>query len=122
MANNGLVWNVYVEHFNRQKIVQYNVFDHIDFLADIQREIKQIPETQDDDIYRERVSSVLRSVMMYYFWAKCEWEITLTSWPPNIKGFRDVQVDVYDQVDMNWDAFVDYVMENLGDILKARIK
>ena len=122
MANNGLVWNVYVEHFNRQKIVPYNIFDHTDFLADIQKEIKRIPETQDDEEYIESVSSVLRSVMMYYFWSKCEWEIVLTSWPTNIRGFHDEKVDVYDQVRLNWDSFVDYVMAHLEDILKARIE
>ena len=74
---------------------------------------------------------------MYYYWAKCEWEVVITSWPPHINMDEldrinkqrksefakydrepyclcintDVRkkIDVYSQVMLNFDIFVDYV-------------
>lgn len=55
---------------------------------------------------------VPESEWMYYFWSKCEWEVLLTSW---VHGGRDdapeLKIDVYYQLKMNWDHFVDYVWQ-----------
>lgn len=45
---------------------------------------------------------------MYYFWSKCEWEIILSDFPPS-KKFQEKKVDVYEQVMLNWDIFINYV-------------
>lgn len=38
----------------------------------------------------------------------------MTSWPPDTTGrFKDKKIDVYDQIQMNWDVFADYVWTNL---------
>ena len=48
---------------------------------------------------------------MYYFWAKCEWEVLIKPWVGG-KGVEDKKVDVCWQIMNNWDAFVDYVWNN----------
>lgn len=43
---------------------------------------------------------------MYYMWSKCEYEIILSPWTGRAD---DIKIDVYDQIMMNFDKFVDYV-------------
>ena len=42
---------------------------------------------------------------MYYMWSKCEYEIILS---PLTGRADDIKIDVYDQIMMNFDRFVDY--------------
>ena len=98
-------WFVFVESVNRKEIYEMNVFDHGGFTADLEKFLKKRPT-------REELSEELRHITMYYFWSKCEWEVLLTSW---VHGGRDDaperKIDVYDQLKMNWDHFVDYVWQ-----------
>ena len=48
---------------------------------------------------------------MYYFWSKCEYEILITTWFER-KDFKDEKIDVYDQLQLNWNAFIDYIWKN----------
>ena len=43
---------------------------------------------------------------MYYMWSKSEYEIIVSPW---VGRAEDIKIDVYSQVHMNWDRFVDYV-------------
>ena len=98
-------WFVFVESVNRKEIYEMNVFDHGGFTADLEKFLKKRPT-------REELSEELRHITMYYFWSKCEWEVLLTSW---VHGGRDdapkLKIDVYYQLKMNWDHFVDYVWQ-----------
>lgn len=42
---------------------------------------------------------------MYYFWSKCEYEIILSPWAGQAD---DIKIDIYNQIMMNFDRFVDY--------------
>ena len=125
-----LEWNVYTHNFNGKSIEKYNIFNHGRFMEDVKKELKKC-ETKEE--FAER----LRRDLFYYFGSKCEWEIVVTSWTPHItvselerlnkereetiekygrEPYRlyvnpDVgeKIDVYEQVMMNWDLFVDYV-------------
>ena len=107
-AYQPLVWNVYYEDCNRRCISTYNILGHSGFYADCQKAAKQATK----DGFREAV----RRGLMYYFWSKCEWEIVLTCWPPKREGisFEDEKIDVYDQVMLNFDRFIDYLWSNRG--------
>lgn len=98
-------WFVFAESVNRKEIYEMNVFDHGGFTADLEKFLKKRPT-------REELSEELRHITMYYFWSKCEWEVLLTSW---VRGGHDdspkLKIDVYDQLKMNWDHFVDYVWQ-----------
>ena len=85
------------------------------------------------EVFEPAVLHALR----YYFWAKCEYEIILTDWPTHIskEEFDRIRstnedpkyrftidpeygekVDIYDQVMLNKDIFIDYLWANIDSI------
>lgn len=121
MAKDGtdkLVWNVYAENryvgltntrANRIKV--HNVFEHYGFMDDCRRAYKACKGD------REKFEKSIESGLMYYYWSKCEWEVIIAPWPP--LDYGDIKEDVYSQVMMNRDRFMDYLWEN-RDKLKER--
>ena len=123
-------WNVYVEDINSKKIKEFNIFKHNKFYEGV-KNILRICKT------KEEFSKSLKKEIMYYYWAKAEWEVIITSWPPHlsvnafnemqedVKNYEEqyghapytiplklnigVKVDVYDQIMLNYDVFVDYI-------------
>ncbi len=107
-----LEWNVYIEDINRKEIEIFNIFKHSRFLDDLIKYKKKYKEKEE---FLEKVKSSL----MYYYWAKCEWEITLHDWPPH-DSFKYEKIDVYQQVMLNWNQFGDYLWENKNLIKKEK--
>lgn len=105
-----LKWYVFVENFNGRAIETYNVFNHGSFMKDIARAITKISD-------KHEFGEKLRSELMYYFWSKCEWEIIISAWPPS-DTVREEKVDVFDQIKMNFDRFLDYVWDNRREVVK----
>lgn len=90
------------------------------------------------DVFEEQL---LRS-LQYYFWCKCEYEVVITDWPTtinaeefnriknsdvnapkyrfNITPCIEEKVDVYSQVILNKDLFVNYVWSNLDSIKEVK--
>ena len=129
----NLVWNIYRYDFNSRKIEKYNVFNHSGF----DKDVKKIPR---DD--KAEFAEKLRREAQYYFWSKCEMEVVITSWPPyideneykriskereehiekrgneprilNICPTVGSKIDIYEQLMLNWDYFVDYVWNTLS--------
>ena len=136
-----LVWNVIEHDINGRKIDVFNIFEHGGFaksLLKIKKECKTFEE------FAEQV----RRNLSYYFWSKSEWEIIVTTWPPhidakelerlnkereeNIKKYGQFRyeyvnvdigekIDVYDQVMLNWDQFIDYLWRNRKLITKKKL-
>lgn len=136
-----LVWNVFVEDINARKIEVHNIFDHHRFMEDLV-DIKK--EVMND---RNAFADKVRTSLMYFYWSKCEWEVVVTSWPPYVNGSEigklefernnaienyggfirasvnletDKKIDVYDQVMMNWDVFIEYLWNNRYLIKKPK--
>lgn len=95
-------WYVFVEDFNGRKIADYDIFRHWSFAEDVRKAYKK--HKNDFDAFSEKV----RGLLFYYFCSKCEWEIILSAWPPSDR-IPDKKVDVYEQVMMNWDVFIECV-------------
>lgn len=144
-----MIWHVYVENTRTKRIEIYNIFEHASFKKDIEKAYA-ICKTKDEFVKQ------LEKSLMYYFWSKCEWEVIITEWPTHIR-LREVdrlqnekneyyekwghlphslgvnlsvaeKIDVYDQVKLNWSAFVDYtwytlkakaIIENIGETLEC---
>ena len=70
-----LCWNVYYGSCNERKIKVMNIFNHHYFYRDC---VKAKKKFKDDRIAFEKE---IKSLLMYYFWSKCEWEIILSHWP-----------------------------------------
>lgn len=103
-----LEWNVLYEDWNTREITSFNIFNHSGFYNDCKR---YADEYKDD---KWKFAKEVRNSLMYYFWSKCEWEVIVSSWPP-IKEFKDKKISVFDQVDMNWNIFIEYLWEHKGE-------
>ena len=98
-----LVWNVYKEDFKKEKIEIYNIFNHKKFKEEC---INIFENHRNEDNYDyDKMKRDIKSLLMYYFWSKCEYEIILSDWPSS-KDFKKEKIDVYDQVILNIDAFI----------------
>ena len=125
-----LEYYVYYHNFNGRSIEKFNIFDHGRFLEDVKKDLKKYAD-------KEEFSERLRGHLFYYYGSKCEWEVVITSWVPHItiselnrlneerektlKVYNrepyslyvnpDVgeKIDVYEQVMLNWNLFLDYV-------------
>jgi hypothetical protein len=128
-----MTYYVYIENFNTKKIEKYNVLN--------EGIIKEIKEQTKGFTNKTHFAEVVNNIMRYYFWARSEYEVVLTSWPSYItseeldrlneeskkyqkeygkRALRqpvnltvEEKIDIYDQVKMNWNIFIDYVWENL---------
>ena len=129
----NLTWNVFRYDINARKIETYNVFNHGSFYNDVMK----IPR-KDKLEFTEK----LRREAQYYFWSKCEMEIVVTSWPPyideeeynrltkernehitkrgdtprvlNVCTTVGSKIDIYEQLMLNWDMFVEYTWNTLN--------
>ena len=97
----NLVWNVIYHDVNTDSIELFNIFEHTNFARDLQKQFKKCST-------KESLSKALRSLLMYYFWSKCEWEVVVSPWCGSRKN-EGIIIDVYWQVLTNWEPFVDYV-------------
>lgn len=137
-----MTWKVYRHDFNRGVIYEYDIFNNSRLVEDIQKLLKE-------NITKEEFSEKLRRRLQYYYWAKSEHEIVITSWTPHIdkeelsrinteyeeyynKWGKDPirfyinpdvakKVDIYEQVRLNWNIFVDYVWSFKGGISNGQI-
>ena len=102
----GLKWFVFVEDINSKRINVYNIFEHKDFMEDCDDAWKDYINDEHRDLKKKKKD--IESNLMYYFWSKCEWEIVLSDFPPS-DSFQKKKIDVYQQVKINWDIFIDYL-------------
>lgn len=105
-----LKWNVYNESFGFGGIKPFNVFDHSGFLDGCKKAAKKCGED------KAAFAEMVKRELMYYFWSKCEYEIVLTSWPP--REDHEKKIDVYSQVMLNFDLFIDYLWGNIAFLRK----
>ena len=162
-----LEYFVYNENINGRKIEKYNVFNHAYFVKnltemfkDIEKEKKKyfkehgwdfdMPSLKDYNKFEKYMldfdDKQLRNICQYCFWAKCEYEVVLTTWTPSIEreellrlinedkehvekwgspAYRYTpnlsaceKIDVYDQLQLNWRIFKKYVFESEKEIKK----
>lgn len=138
-----LEWFVFYKEFNSKEIVPLNVFEgsckFIEGLLYAKKKYK--------DNYLKFAEEV-RMSLQYAYWSKCEWETIITSWPPYVDDeeidrlFKEKQehlknngyfyrsnvclevgykIDIYTQVMMNWDRFIEYVWNNKRLITEKKL-
>lgn len=108
-------WYVYYENPIKRTIEKFNIFDHSWFTnacACKAEECKNDKETFAVEVKRD---------LMYYFWSKCEWEINLSSWI-NPDRCNYLKIDVYDQVMLNFEQFIDYLWTNKEELMQYKLK
>ena len=125
-----LEWNVFIEDWNGKKIKTFNIFDHSKFYKDVKKYLKKCED-------KEEFAEEIRKSLAWCYWSKCEWETVITSFPARItkdelnrlntefkcdteKYGREPysmwisptigkKVDVYSQVMLNENIFIDYL-------------
>lgn len=105
MSENTLVWNVFRENVNANKIEVWNIFRHAGFLVSCRKIFKELGND------REKSEEKIKRELQYYFWCKCEHEVVISEYPPSHRNV-ELKVDIYSQVVMNWDIFFDYLWNN----------
>lgn len=121
-----MFWNVFIYDLNKRKIETKNLFNiSITFKEDFEALKKQI--LKDDIITKEEFADELKSILMYTFWCRREYEIAVSDLCWTYRDAIDemkvreydhycktaTKVDIYSQVMMNWDKFVDYVWKEV---------
>ena len=94
-------WYVLMYNMNSKMINTYDVFDHSGFYNDVKKLL--VSDLGVDD-FKEK----LRRSFQYWFWCRCEFEVLVCGWSPSHKDVEK-KIDIYEQVMLNWDVFVDYV-------------
>lgn len=117
-----MLWNVFIYDFNKRKIAVKNLFNiSITFNEDFAALKDQI--LKGDIVTKEEFADKLKSILMYTFWCRREYEIAISDlyWAYNdatdemkVKEYEHYcktakKIDIYTQVQMNWDKFVDYI-------------
>ena len=128
-----MVWNVYRCDINSRQVEIYNIFEHGGFIDAVKKLMKK-------KIKKDEFSEELRIIVGYFFRARIQWEMSICFYPVNVgreeiervidereKFYRkegkfpylqgiDVEsvkkIDVYEQVKLNWEIFLDYVWGN----------
>ena len=108
-----LSWRVLHHDFNSNKIVYYDILDNTLFLKDVEQARRK--HMDDDVLFLDEV----RSLLMYYYWSKCEHEI-LVSGLFDKYGESETKIDAFGQVEANWDAFSQYLLQNVRPAKRAR--
>jgi hypothetical protein len=136
-----LVWNVFNER--NGEIFPINIFEYnYKFLEDLLAAKRKYKDNF------EKFAEEVRKSLQYYYWSKSEYETIITSWPPYIESeelnrlnkekhereirnrpfYRDTvnlatryKIDIYTQVMMNWDRFIDYIWNNKHLLTKKKL-
>lgn len=108
-----LSWRVLHHDFNSNRIVYYDILDGTLFLKDVEQARRK--HLDDDVLFLDEV----RSLLMYYYWSKCEHEI-LVSGLFDKDGGSEAKIDAFGQVEANWDAFSQYLLQNVRPAKRAR--
>ena len=103
--NVDLEWNVFVHDINKRQMKIFNVFNH----GRYRQEIIELLNFRYDYTLEEFKEKVKASTM-YYYWCKCEWEILIAPWVGDIDK-ESVKIDVYKQLEMNWNHYIKYLWE-----------
>lgn len=93
-------WYVFRYDFNANQIIKWNVFDNI-YLYEFMTEGKHK--------FSGDFAEDLKTVCMHEFWSRYQYEMIIADYTD--KHRTELKVDVWDQLQLNWEAFVKYCQE-----------
>jgi len=91
-------WNIYYYNMSQKRLWISNIFLHSCFAEEVRYTLNHSDN-------KKQFAEKIRASLFYYFKSRAEWEVLIKSW----LGDDEIKIDVYDQVIVNWDRFVDYV-------------
>lgn len=130
-----LSWNVIMEDLNTRKITFHDIFKS-GYWEEVAKKLKETFPN------RKEWENHFRTRLMSRYGTRAEYEVVVTSWPPfiNIDDIEKLQkevedrektwgskphkvninptvaekIDIFQQLDMNWHVFADYVWDNIS--------
>lgn len=108
-------WYVYRHDLNKGKIIKYNVVNTgvINHLTEMLNQIKKEKGHWNYDDFKEAAKTIYR----YYYWSRSEHEIIIKEW---IGNEAVEKVDVFDQLMLNWDIFVDHLHDYVIELMSSK--
>jgi len=104
-------WNVCIHDFNQRKFVKYNICNEY-FMATMKDTAMKCKS-------KEEFLKELKSECRYRYWSKCEWEIIIQEWTGR-ENPDEQKIDAYDQLEMNWDRFTEYVVSEICKMTRSK--
>lgn len=96
-------WNVYNFNITHKSITIFNVFRHTAFKRSVYHLLEKCDNKTD---FSEKV----RKEAFYFFGSRAEYEVVISAWVGG-DGTEQQKVDVYSQLSMNWERFIDYLWD-----------
>lgn len=108
----------FYKDFNTGAIKPVDVLEYVfdEFLTERGAIIKKKFQIYDRNTYKpipittkEQLAERIRTILMYRFWSKCEWEMIVVDFPyrERVDASRPLKVDVYEQLKPNMELIVD---------------
>lgn len=115
-------FNVIIEDMG--KFVPYDMMPYLKRVWDNFRKkaVKKQDKLEDGDYWKypetkEEIRKWVEREIKYQYWARCEYEIILSSWPPRTEE-KGKKIDIYEQCMMNIDLIVQLFTEDIYKPMK----
>jgi hypothetical protein len=118
-------FNVFLYDFNKKQETKLNIMPYLlDTYFECQASGHWWPldHTDKEPISYNEYSKFVKNTCMYRYWARCEYEWLMLGWPPGntdtLEGCQKTlnksrKIDVWQQIQLNFDLVVDLFIENL---------
>ena len=95
-------WNVFYHSHTDKRIKTINIFDHVTFA-------EKYLQIRKRKLSREEFEKEVKSILFYHDNSKYEYEVLITSLFESRNNDEEIKVDIYEQIILNWDIFIDYI-------------
>lgn len=102
--NNLPEWYVFYHSHIEKRIKKLNIFDHSTFAQKYLQILKR-------KLSREEFAKEVESILFYHYNSKFEYEVIISSLCESKNRDEEIKVDVYEQIKLNWDIFIDYIYD-----------
>lgn len=96
------MYNVFRYNMNSKAIEYFNIFDHSGFYKACKEAFNKYKESPSE------FSEAVRKNAFYYFAFKAEYEVLIRAWCGGT-GEEEIKIDIYQQLQMNWNSFITIV-------------
>lgn len=104
--------------FSTDRVKHYDIMPYLYRRLEEKKKRKQITLK---DLTLEKLKEFIDDESKYQFWARCQYEVILSSWPPRENGRRH-KMDVYEQIHMNLDNIAKLMYDDLQKRKPVRVK
>lgn len=105
MSSKKLEWNVFINDFNSDRIINYNVLDDSYIINSLKKELKS-----KKIVNKEELKEFLRGKLMAKYWSRTEYEILVSG----LFKDKSYKIDAWKQIEINFDRLIEYIINELN--------